>query len=182
MAKDTTPVEGEDTEAKDEGAKPAKAKKGPKGNLVPAALVAVGLLGGGFFFSKGGASASAEIPGAHAAAEVPAHVEEDGYVKVEAVPGAVASLEPITMNLADGRFLKLGLALQLTETAHAVEDEEFDGAKALDAAISYLGEHSYQQLAAPGGRAAAKEELGKRISLLYPGEVMGAYFTEFVMQ
>ena len=179
MAKDTAPTEGAETENKDEDAKPAKAKKGARNNLVPAALVAVGLLGGGFFFSRGGG----ETPAAHAAteAEAPAHVE-GGHVQVKAEPGEVVTLEPITMNLADGRFLKLGLALQLTTTAEVAEGEEFDGAKALDTSIAFLGEQTYQQLAAPGGRTGAKEELGKRLAVVYPGEVMGVYFTEFVMQ
>lgn len=110
-------------------------------------------------------------------------------------PGAVVTLDAITLNLADGRFLKAGLALQLTEAAtraHSVTGADgsavpptaatFDGAKALDAAISILGARSYAQLLAPGGRAKAQAQLSQEIALRYDHEVMRVYFTQFVMQ
>jgi flagellar FliL protein len=92
-------------------------------------------------------------------------------------PGEVLALEPITMNLADGRLLKVGLALQLPEGAH-----EISGSVALDEAISFLGAHSYAQLAPPAARQKAKQELSHRVAERYHGEVMEVYFTEFVMQ
>lgn len=110
-------------------------------------------------------------------------------------PGAVVTLDPITLNLADGRFLKAGLALQLTEAAtraHSARGADgasapptaatYDGAKALDAAISILGSRSYAQLLAPGGRAKAEAELGAEIAVRYDHEVMRVYFTQLVMQ
>jgi flagellar FliL protein len=110
-------------------------------------------------------------------------------------PGAVVTLDPITLNLADGRFLKVGLALQLTQaatreqsaagghsTASASTESSFDGAKALDAAISILGKRSYQQLLAPGGRAKAQADLSAEVALRYERAVMRVYFTQFVMQ
>jgi flagellar basal body-associated protein FliL len=45
-----------------------------------------------------------------------------------------------------------------------------------------LGERSYGDLAAPGGRSEAKEELAHHIAELYHEEVVDVYFTEFVMQ
>lgn len=98
----------------------------------------------------------------------------------EVKPGAVVALEPITMNLVDGRLLKVGLALQLPLEPAA--EEEVSGSVALDEAIAFLGEHTYQQLAAPAGRQAAKAELSKRVAKRYHDEVMEVYFTEFVMQ
>ena len=98
----------------------------------------------------------------------------------EPVPGEVLPLEPITMNLADGRLLKVGLALQLKEGAggHA----PLSGSLALDEAITFLGEHTYAQLAAPDGRAKAKAELSARVAERYHSDVLEVYFTEFVMQ
>ena len=97
----------------------------------------------------------------------------------EVVAGEVLALEPITMNLADGRLLKLGLALQLVaEPAEA----ELSGSVALDEAISFLGEHTYNQLAAPAARDKAKGELSQRVADRYHGDVLEVYFTEFVMQ
>ena len=92
-------------------------------------------------------------------------------------PGEVLALEPITMNLADGRLLKLGLALQLPEGG-----KEVNGSVALDEAISFLGSHSYAQLTPPAGRQKAKVELSQRVADRYDGDVLEVYLTEFVMQ
>ena len=97
------------------------------------------------------------------------------------VPGEVLALEPITMNLADGRLLKVGLALQLAEGAGGGHGP-VNGSIALDEAIAFLGTHRYDQLAVPAGREAAKTELSKRVAKRYHDEVMEVYFTEFVMQ
>ena len=96
------------------------------------------------------------------------------------VAGEVMPLEAITMNLADGRLLKVGLALQLKEGAG--EGHPISGSLALDEAISFLGEHTYAQLAAPAARQKAKAELSARVSQRYHSDVMEVYFTEFVMQ
>jgi flagellar FliL protein len=94
--------------------------------------------------------------------------------------GEVLSLEPITMNLADGRLLKVGLALQVVakpSSGHGVT-----GAVALDEAIAYLGGRTYAELVEPAGRQAAKDELSKRVYERYHHDVLEVYFTEFVMQ
>ena len=48
--------------------------------------------------------------------------------------------------------------------------------------ISTLGDKTYAELSAPGGREHAKDRLAAEMSQLYPGQVVGVYFTEFVMQ
>lgn len=100
------------------------------------------------------------------------------------LPGPVVDLEPMTLNLADGRFLKLGLALQLVEQEGGEEEGEsgISGAKARDAAIAVFGQRSYQELLAPGGRLAAQRALNAEVQRRYDGQVMRVYFTEFVMQ
>jgi flagellar FliL protein len=95
-------------------------------------------------------------------------------------PGEVLALEPITMNLADGRLLKVGLALQLPLEPDS--EHEVSGSIALDEAISFLGEHTYAQLAAPAARQAAKKQLSHRVAERYHADVLEVYFTEFVMQ
>lgn len=95
------------------------------------------------------------------------------------VPGEVVQLDPITMNLADGRLLKVGLAMQLVAEP---KEAEVTGSVALDEAISFLGQHTYAQLAVPATRQAAKQELSKRVSKRYHGDVLEIYFTDFVMQ
>lgn len=104
--------------------------------------------------------------------------DEDAHA--EPVAGEVVPLEAITMNLADGRLLKVGIALQLAEGVG--EEHPISGSIALDETITFLGEHTYTQLAAPAERAKAKAALSKRVAERYHSEVLEVYFTEFVMQ
>jgi flagellar FliL protein len=145
-------------------------KGGSKKRLLFIGAAVVALAAGGYVFTSGGGSADA-------AAGEP--VEEPAPV-----PGDVVSLQPITLNLADGRFLKVALALQLVEGVAAPAAGDVDGfaAPALDEAISLLGSLSYADLVAPGGRDAAKASLSERIGARYEGDVMDVYFTELVMQ
>jgi flagellar FliL protein len=99
------------------------------------------------------------------------------------VPGATMLLEPITLNLVDGHYLKVGIALQLSDREdpkHLLEAGE--GAKALDAAIQFFGSKRYDQLIDPEQRSEAKASLTKSIIHDYEGKVLNVYFTEFVMQ
>jgi len=93
-------------------------------------------------------------------------------------PGVVLTLDPINVNLADGHYLKVGIALQLTVKA----PKEIDGAKALDIAIDRLSGQQMSELITADARDAAKEGLLTTIEKAYPEEVMDLYFTEFVMQ
>lgn len=95
--------------------------------------------------------------------------------------GPVVDLEPMTLVLADGRYLKLGLSLEVTEdAAHA--EEGVNGAKARDAAIDILGAKTYQQMLAVKTRKAAVRTLDQEIRERYDGDVIAVYLTEFVMQ
>lgn len=93
-------------------------------------------------------------------------------------PGAVATLEAIHINLADGRYLKLGLALQAT----AKVKEAPDGSKALDIAIGLFSGRSLEEVNDPKERAKLKKELKEKVGEAYEHEVMDVYFTEFVTQ
>lgn len=155
-----------------------------KATLVPAIVIAVGLLGGGFLMGGRGGQAQ---PASSAAGvgEPPAGAQHD-----EPEPGEVLVLDPITLNLADGRFLKVGLGLQLPKGdedggGHGSQDDSATrgfAAPALDEAISVLGDRTYSDLAVLGGRDRAKAELSKAVKERYDGEVLGVLFTEFVMQ
>lgn len=97
--------------------------------------------------------------------------------------GPVIDLEPMTLNLADGRYLKIGLSLEVTEEAAGGHGGEgVNGAKARDAAISILGQRTYQQMLSPKSRQAAVDALDEEITERYDGEVLHVYLTEFVMQ
>jgi flagellar FliL protein len=136
------------------------AKRGGKLKLIIAAVVVLALLGGGvyqFVLAPKGAKAAAPP---------------------KPTPGAVVKLDPITLNLAGGHFLKLGLSLQATADA----GEDVPGAKALDAAIEQLSGRTVAELASRSGRDKAKASLVQTVSELYEGKVYDVYFTDFVMQ
>jgi flagellar FliL protein len=98
--------------------------------------------------------------------------------KVEPKPGKVVAMDALTLNLADGHFLKLKLALQAT----ADVAEAPDGSKAVDIAISQFSNLPVAELASNAALEKAKEELTKKVEKAYEGEIMAVYFTEFVMQ
>jgi flagellar FliL protein len=95
----------------------------------------------------------------------------------EPEPGEVVPLEAIQVNLASGHYLRLGMALQLTTSAH-----EADGSKALDAAITVFSGLSVSEVNNTKTRGHLKDELETELDHLYHGDVMGVYFTEFVTQ
>jgi len=141
----------------------AEKKGGGKKMLLVGLLGGVLLLGGGaggvWYFTK------------PAAAEPPP------------VAGAVIALDPISLNLADQHYLKLGIALQATTLA---AKEAPDGSKALDLAIAEFSGVSMADLSDDAKREHYKDELQEKIVKAYSEEheehVMGIYFTQFVMQ
>lgn len=147
----------------------APAKGGKKKKLIGAVVLLVALLAAGagaYFMFMGGGGEEAE-----AAAEA-AHEYE---------PGAVVPLEPITINLADGRYLQVGIALQeaVAEGGHATET---DGSQALDILIHKLSGKPMAELASVEQRDAVKAELVEEIKHAYHDHVYDIYFTSFVMQ
>lgn len=92
--------------------------------------------------------------------------------------GAVVPLEAITVNLADGHYLKMAFALQAT----ADVEEDPDGSKALDLAIHQYTDMKVAELSDVKGRDKAKHELLEKIEKAYEEEVMDIYFTQFVVQ
>jgi flagellar FliL protein len=97
--------------------------------------------------------------------------------QVEPVPGEVLTLEAVQVNLADGHFLRVGLALQLVEGAEPVE-----GSQALDATIDLFSGRDMADLAATRTRHRLKDALLRELRTRYHDEVLALYFTEFVMQ
>jgi flagellar FliL protein len=113
-------------------------------------------------------------------------------------PGPVVALDPITLNLADGHLLKVGLALQISASwlaEHGTAEEGGHGggggestdpthgyARALDAAITVFSDRTMTDLGDAPGREAAREDLTARLHDAYHGEIEGVYLYEFVMQ
>lgn len=94
------------------------------------------------------------------------------------VAGAVLLLEPVHVNLADGRYLKLTMALQLTADAGA----KVDGSKALDVAVTDLSLRRVSEMDTTAQRAGIKTELTTAIKKKYDKAVMDVYVIEFITQ
>jgi flagellar FliL protein len=166
-----------------------KKKKGKLAIIIPVVVLVLGLGGGAFMFLGGGKK--------DAAAGV--------ATTTTTLRGPIIRLDPITLNLTDGHVLKVGIAL---ETLYHPHDKELETvvhaitnpaaghgasgdstaspmggleAKALDLAIKELGNKSFEELSAAGGRAHAQEELQEHIAEAYHGDVVKIYFTTFVM-
>ncbi|SFL22827.1 flagellar basal body-associated FliL family protein [Geodermatophilus ruber] len=143
-----------------------EAKGGSKKLLIIVAVALVAVAGAAYFFLFSGDSAEA-------AAEEP-------------VAGEVVPLEPVAVNLAGGGYLKVGIALQLTEAAAGGGHGGggVDGSKALDLVISTFSQA--QPADVTGARDALKAALEQKIIEAYTdhGEtmVMEIYFTEYVTQ
>ena len=93
-------------------------------------------------------------------------------------PGAVIPLDAITVNLADGHYLKIHLALQATASA----GEKVDGSQALDLTVAEFSNHPMAEYSSEAGRDKAKAELLAAIEKAYDDQIMDIYFTEFVIQ
>ena len=151
--------------SKDETTTAAEAPKKSKKMLMIIVIAAVVLLGGGgagAFFMLKGDSAEAAAP----------------------VKGSVTAIEePLTINLADGHYLKLGFSLQQTEEAGA---ESVDTSEALNLAIDEYTGRKVEELSTEKGRDALKAELLEKIEKAYEKEekqmVMDIYYTSFVTQ
>jgi flagellar protein FliL len=102
----------------------------------------------------------------------------------EPVAGEVLPLEAVAVNLAGGGYLKVGIALQLTEAAAGGGHGGggVDGSHALDLVISTYSQA--QPADVVGARDALKEALEQKIVEAYTEDghqmVMDVYLTEYV--
>ena len=149
-------------------AAPAEEEAAPKSKkkLVLIVLAAVLVLGGGaaWYFLMG--------PG-HAA-------EGEAHAEPEPEPGAVLTVEPISVNLAAGHYLRIGLGLQMTIDAGG--HGEPDPSKAVDLMIAKFSGRDMAAVSDPANRDALKAELLHEIEEAYHGEVMDLYLTNYVTQ
>ena len=149
-------MSAKDNAKTEDGGKPAKSSKKMLIIVIVIALVALGGggAGGWYFFSP------------------------KSETKAAPEPGAVTPLDPVTINLAEGHYLKLGFALQATIDV----TEKLDGSKALDIAIDLFTNKTVAELTSDAERKRKKKELKEKIIKAYHEEVMDVYLTSFVMQ
>ncbi|WP_432511013.1 flagellar basal body-associated FliL family protein [Kineococcus sp. SYSU DK001] len=158
-------------------AKPGGAKKLIIIGAAAAVLLAGGTGAGVFMLTKGDTAAASE------ATATPT-----------LTPGTVTALDPISVNLADGHYLKIGVALQgvaAEASGHGGSGDGLDGSKAFDLIISQFSNLSMTDLENAEQRDHLKNELQAKIIEAYTThdeegaetpEVMGIYLTSFVMQ
>lgn len=92
--------------------------------------------------------------------------------------GMLVELEALTINLADGRFLKVGAAIEMAPEV----TEEPPTAPIYDALIAVFNRHTVGELTDPAVRAATKADLLTSLATTYGDQIVGVYYTEFVMQ
>jgi flagellar FliL protein len=130
--------------------------------VIALALVVLGGGGAGAFFMLRGDKAEASAP-------------KKGIV--------TAAENTITVNLADGHYLKLGFALQQTEDSGT---EAVDLSEAYEMAIDEYTGKTVAELSTDQGRAMFKEELVAKLVKAYTEDgkkmVMDIYYTSFVTQ
>lgn len=168
------------------GKKKNNGDKGGRSNLVPAIILAVGMVLGGKFMGGGGggqaAAAPAEQAEAAAAKEGPKDCATED-IKKPPKEGGVHALEPITVNLQDGHYLKVGIALKLSATMDPKKmEKEGLGVMALDPTIAVLGGRKKEEFESARAIAAAKREITELVRPMYECKVIDVLFTEFVVQ
>ena len=101
----------------------------------------------------------------------------------EADYGAVQTVDSVQINLADGHYLNVSIALQLTknvpsgEGASGVNDSE-----ALDALIHVFTNQPLDKLTQPADIDTYVAELTSELQERYPDEVAKVYLRQFVTQ
>ncbi|GIG24081.1 flagellar basal body-associated FliL family protein [Cellulomonas denverensis] len=152
------------TPAKEEPAPEAPTKKSRKLLVIVLALVLV--IGGAaayFLVLKPGGS-------------------DEPAAEPEPEPGEILTVEPISLNLADGHYLRLGFAVQLSADAAADGHGELDSSKAVDTAIELFSGRSVADISGADSRAALKDEFLALLNEAYHDDVLEVNYTNYVTQ
>ena len=94
------------------------------------------------------------------------------------VAGEVLDVDAVSVNLAAGHYLRLGIALQLS----ADVKEKPDTAKTLDLAIALYSGRSVDEVSAAASRDQLKAQLLAELQQAYGPGVMDVYLTDYVTQ
>jgi flagellar protein FliL len=140
----------------------APAKKKRKRLLIVVPLVLV--LGVGAKYELGGSAKTA----ANHAVPVPK-------------PGPLVALDAVTVNLAGGHYLRIGVTLQFTDKVNKAAPP--DGAAAVDQTIGFFTGQDATPLETGTGLSSAKSGLKAKIATAYPKDPLyDVLFTSFVVQ
>ena len=104
--------------------------------------------------------------------------------KIIAIAGTshspVVAMEPATLNLAGGHYLKVAVAIQLIKGKAAAT--EFQSSHAAELVIDEFSNRTVTSLATNQQRKKLTNDLEKKIKAAYPDEVFHIYLTQFVTQ
>src|SRR4051812_43373094 len=175
-----------------EGEAPAKSKK----KLIIIVVVVLALVAAKMFILKPKPVTAAEKAANEKTEEIALHDKCAAANGLELItketPTTVApdeskELSPndssVTVNLADGAYLKVGISLQLDAGVDPkVAKEDGLGGLATDLTLKELAKHTMAGLAPPSARNKVQQQLSFDVCKAYDGKVLSVYFTEFVMQ
>jgi flagellar protein FliL len=152
-------------------------KKGGKGKFIIIGVVAVALGAGGYMLGGGGNSAAS-------AGSTTTLVPKKGCkVTTQEAPKTVVDLASMSVNLADGHYLRVSVSLALCDdSTFDPATGTFPSAQAKDIVITTLSGKKMEDLSTPAGRDAAKQQLIDGITEAYKAEVYTVFLSEFVMQ
>jgi flagellar FliL protein len=155
------PTAGEPAEATGPAPPPAPARRGRGGLVIAAVVLAVGLVGAAFVLRSGGG-------------DDPARAEPEPPKAGEVVP-----LDALTLNLADGRLARVGVAVELTERTTAADWDTAGGPSRMsDAIISRIGALRADEVTAE----RVRDELQAAGADRFGDEFLGVFLTELVVQ
>lgn len=144
-----------------EEAEAAPKKKGKRKKLI-IILIVVLVLGAGAKFALGGSAKKSSAP-------------------VAPKPGPTLALDPVTVNLASGHYLRVGVTVEFTDKV--TSSSLPDGSVATDQAITYFTGQDAAPLETAAGLAKAKAGLKDKIAKAYPNDpIYDLLFTSWVVQ
>lgn len=94
--------------------------------------------------------------------------------------GDVVSMDPTTLNLSDGHYLKIAISIQLVKGKASTAS--FFSSHAAELVIDEFSDRSVDSLSSNAARTKLSDDLLAKIKQAYPGEVYDVFVTQFVTQ
>ena len=94
------------------------------------------------------------------------------------VLGEVVAIEPISLNLTEGNYVRLGFSMQLSEDA----PEELETARAIDIAIATFSGRTVEEVNNLESRAQITQQFIADLNEAFEGAVVDVYYTDLVTQ
>jgi len=94
--------------------------------------------------------------------------------------GDVVALDPTTLNLDGGHYLKIAISVQLVKGKASATD--FATSKAAELTIDEFSNRTVGSLSSNAARKKLTSDLLSKVKAAYPGEVFDVFLTQFVTQ